>query len=81
VFLVGQFIEGNVLTPRWVGDRVQLHPVWIIFALLAMGSLFGFLGLLLAVPIAAILGVLIRYAVTLYQRDYVSPSSGSSRDD
>ncbi|MDG1690697.1 MAG: AI-2E family transporter [Alphaproteobacteria bacterium] len=81
VFLVGQFIEGNVLTPRWVGDRVQLHPVWIIFALLAMGSLFGFLGLLLAVPIAAILGVLIRYAVTLYQRDYVLPSSGSSRDD
>lgn len=81
VFLVGQFIEGNVLTPRWVGDRVHLHPVWIIFALLAMGSLFGFLGLLLAVPIAAILGVLIRYAVTLYQRDYVSSASGSASDD
>ncbi len=78
VFVVGQFIEGNVLTPRWVGDRVQLHPVWIMFALLAMGTLFGFLGLLLAVPIAAILGVLIRYGVTLYQRDYVS---GSARDE
>ncbi len=71
VFFIGQFIEGNILTPRLVGDRVKLHPVWIIFALLAMGSLFGFLGLLLAVPMAAILGVLIRYAVTLYVRDYV----------
>lgn len=71
VFFVGQFIEGNILTPRLVGDRVKLHPVWIIFALLAMGSLFGFLGLLLAVPMAAILGVLIRYALTLYIRDYV----------
>jgi len=71
VFFVGQFIEGNILTPRLVGDRVKLHPVWIIFALLAMGTLFGFLGLLLAVPMAAILGVLIRYALTLYVRDYV----------
>lgn len=71
VFGAGQFIEGNFLTPRLVGDRVKLHPVWIIFALLAMGSLFGFLGLLLAVPIAAIIGVLVRHAVTLYERDFV----------
>jgi predicted PurR-regulated permease PerM len=71
VFGFGQFIEGNFLTPRLVGDRVKLHPVWIIFALLAMGALFGFLGLLLAVPIAAIIGVLVRHAVTLYKRDYV----------
>ena len=74
VFFVGQFIEGNILTPRLVGDRVKLHPVWIIFALLAMGSLFGFLGLLLAVPLAAIIGVLVRYGVTLYVRDYVNRS-------
>lgn len=74
VFVVGQFIEGNILTPRLVGDRVKLHPVWIIFALLAMGSLFGFLGLLLAVPLAAIIGVLVRYGVTLYMRDYVNRS-------
>ena len=74
VFFVGQFIEGNILTPRLVGDRVKLHPVWIIFALLAMGSLFGFLGLLLAVPLAAIIGVLVRYGVTLYMRDYVNRS-------
>lgn len=71
IFAFGQFIEGNFLTPRLVGDRVKLHPVWIIFALLAMGALFGFLGLLLAVPIAAIVGVLVRHGVTLYERDYV----------
>ena len=76
VFVFGQFIEGNFLTPRLVGDRVRLHPVWIIFALLAMGTLFGFLGLLLAVPIAAILGVLVRHAVTLYERDYVKRVDG-----
>lgn len=70
VFFIGQFIEGNILTPRLVGDRVHLHPVWIIFALLAMGSIFGFLGLLLAVPIAAVIGVLVRHLVTLYARDY-----------
>jgi predicted PurR-regulated permease PerM len=74
VFFVGQFFEGNILTPRLVGDRVKLHPVWIIFALLAMGSLFGFLGLLLAVPLAAIIGVLVRYGLTLYMRDYVNRS-------
>ena len=72
VFAVGQFIEGNVLTPRLVGDRVRLHPVWIMFALLAMGHLFGFLGLLLAVPVAAICGVVVRHAAGVYQRDYVS---------
>lgn len=71
IFLIGQFIEGNFLTPRLVGDRVKLHPVWIIFALLAMGTLFGFLGLLLAVPIAAIVGVLVRHGVALYERDFV----------
>ena len=70
VFFVGQFIEGNILTPRLVGDRVHLHPVWIIFALLAMGSLFGFLGLLLAVPIAAVIGVLVRHMLIVYARDY-----------
>jgi len=70
VFVVGQFLEGNILTPRLVGDRVHLHPVWIMFALLAMGSLFGFLGLLLAVPSAAVIGVLVRYAVVIYERDY-----------
>lgn len=66
VFLVGQILEGNVLTPKLVGDRVGLHPVWIIFALLSGGALFGFLGLLLAVPVAASLGVLVRFAIAHY---------------
>lgn len=66
IFLVGQFIEGNVLSPKLVGESVGLHPVWIIFALLAFGYLFGFVGLLLAVPLAATIGVLARFALRRY---------------
>lgn len=66
IFLVGQVLEGNFLTPKLVGDRVGLHPVWVIFALLAGGTLFGFLGLLLAVPSAAAIGVLVRFAIGRY---------------
>ncbi len=66
VFGVGQFIEGNFLTPRLVGGQVGLHAVWIIFALMAGGALFGFLGILLAVPTAAVIGVLTRYSLTKY---------------
>jgi predicted PurR-regulated permease PerM len=66
-FAAGQILEGYVLTPRLVGDRVGLHPVWIIFALLAGGALFGFTGLLLAVPAAAAVGVLVRFAVRRYR--------------
>jgi predicted PurR-regulated permease PerM len=67
VQFAGQFIEGNILTPRFVGEAVGLHPVWVMFALLAFGSLFGFTGLILAVPIAAIIGVLIRFGVGQYR--------------
>jgi predicted PurR-regulated permease PerM len=66
VFLFGQFVEGNVLSPKLVGDSVGLHPVWLIFALLAFGYLFGFLGLLIAVPLAATIGVLSRFAMRRY---------------
>lgn len=66
VFGVGQILEGYVLQPWLVGDRVRLHPVWIIFALLAGGSLFGFLGVLLAVPVMAVIGVLARFGVGRY---------------
>lgn len=66
IFALGQIIEGYILTPRLVGNRVGLHPVWIIFALLAGGALFGFLGLLLAVPTAAVIGVLSRFALQNY---------------
>jgi predicted PurR-regulated permease PerM len=67
IFLVGQFLEGNVLAPKLVGQSVGLHPVWLIFALLAFGYLFGFVGLLVAVPLAATIGVLVRFALQRYR--------------
>lgn len=66
VFFVGQFIEGNILQPRLVGKSVGLHPVWLMFALFAFGALFGFVGLLVAVPSAAAIAVLVRFAVGRY---------------
>lgn len=68
VFMLGQFIEGNFLTPKLVGESVGLHPVWVMFALLAGGVLLGFLGLMLAVPLAAIIGVLVRYGIKKYKQ-------------
>jgi predicted PurR-regulated permease PerM len=67
VFLIGQFLEGNILSPKLVGESVGLHPVWPIFALLAFGSLFGFTGLITAVPFAATAGVIMRFAVRRYR--------------
>ncbi len=67
IFAVGQFIEGNVLTPKLVGKSVGLHPVWLLFALSAFGSVFGFVGMLIAVPVAASIGVLTRFGVGQYQ--------------
>lgn len=66
IFVFGQAVEGNILQPKLVGDSVNLHPVWIIFALLAAGNLFGFLGVLIAVPAAAVIGVLVRFALSRY---------------
>ena len=66
VFFAGQFLEGNILQPKMVGDSVNLHPVWLMFALFAFGSLFGFTGMLVAVPVAASLGVVIRFAIDRY---------------
>jgi len=67
IFFTGQFVEGNFLQPILVGDRVNLHPVWIIFALLAGGALLGFVGVLLAVPGAAVIGVAVRFFVNRYR--------------
>lgn len=67
IFQSGQFIEGNILTPKLVGDSVKLHPVWLLFALSAFGALFGFVGLLVAVPLAAVMGVLARFGVSQYK--------------
>jgi predicted PurR-regulated permease PerM len=66
IFLIGQFLEGYALSPKLVGESVGLHPVWLIFALLAFGYLFGFVGLLVAVPLAATIGVLSRFALRHY---------------
>lgn len=67
IFLAGQVIEGNFLTPKLVGDSVGLHPLWVFFALLAGGSLLGVLGMFLAVPIAAVIGVLLAFAIVKYK--------------
>ncbi len=66
VFVVGQAVEGNYLTPKLVGDSVGLHPVWLMFALSAFGALLGFSGLLIAVPVAAVVGVMSRFLLRQY---------------
>jgi len=66
VFVVGHLLEANFLSPKLVGDRVGLHPVWIMFALLAGGALFGFVGVLIAVPTAAVVGVIVRHLLGRY---------------
>ena len=67
IFVAGQTIEGNILTPRLVGSSVGLHPVWLIFALSVFASLFGFVGMLVAVPLAAAIGVLTRFFSARYR--------------
>lgn len=66
IFAVGQFIEGNFVTPRLIGNKVGLHPAWIMFGMLAGAALFGFVGVLLAVPVTAVIGVLVRFALEQY---------------
>ncbi len=66
IFVAGQFIEGNFLSPKLVGGSIGLHPVWVIFAMLAFGYLLGFVGLLIAVPLSAAVGVLTRFALAQY---------------
>jgi putative permease len=70
VFIFGNVLE-SLLSPKLVGDKVGLHPVWVIFSVLLGGSLFGFVGILVAVPIGAIIGVLIRFAIDLYQHSFL----------
>ena len=75
VFVVGQILEGYVIYPRFLGDRVELHAVWVIFALFAGGAAFGFLGVLLAVPVTAAIGVLLRFWLRRYLQSplYLDP--------
>ena len=81
VFVVGQVVEGNFLSPKLVGERVGLHPVWIIFGALAGATLFGLVGMLLAVPATAVTGVLVRYAAEHYQASPVYLGTGRDVDD
>lgn len=67
IFMGGQFVEGNFLTPKLVGDSVGLHPLWVMFALMAGGTLFGLLGMLIAVPVAAVIGVLVGFGIVQYK--------------
>jgi predicted PurR-regulated permease PerM len=78
VFLVGQILENYVIYPRFLGDRVELPAVWVIFALFAGGAAFGFLGVMLAVPVAATVGVLTRFWLRRYLRSplYLDPPLG-----
>jgi predicted PurR-regulated permease PerM len=79
VFGVGQALEGMFLTPKLVGDRIGLHPVAVIFAVLAGGQLFGFLGILLALPVAAALNVMVRHLNDHYRQSdlYTRPKPGT----
>jgi predicted PurR-regulated permease PerM len=84
VYGFGQFLEGNVLVPRLIGGKVGLHPAWVIFGMLAGGAIFGFVGVLLAVPVSAIIGVLARFATQRYREsllykseDYAAPAQQS----
>jgi predicted PurR-regulated permease PerM len=82
VFLVGQVLEGNFLTPKLVGERVNLHAVWILFALMGGGAIFGFVGIMLAVPVAAVIGVMVRFMLGQYLASplYGSAKIGTSED-
>lgn len=83
IFAIGQFLEGNVITPRLVGNSVGLHPVWLLFALSAFGTLFGFVGMLVAVPVAAAIGVLARFGIERYKssRLYTGLAALRATDD
>lgn len=83
IFAFGQFMEGNVLTPRLVGKSIGVHPVWLIFALSIFGGIFGFVGMLVAVPISAAIGVLARFGVSHYKNSllYLGVSAGDDTDE
>ncbi len=81
IFVIGQVLEGNVLTPKLVGGSVGLHPVWLLLALSVFGALFGFIGMLVAVPVAAALGVLTRFLVRDVYQDSLLYRGVSGRDD
>jgi predicted PurR-regulated permease PerM len=78
LFAFGQILESNVITPALVGGRIQLHPAWVLFSVLAGGALFGFPGILIAVPVAAVIGVLVRFGVQQYRQSYYYRGSSAT---
>jgi len=81
VFMIGQALEGNVITPKLVGNSVGLHPVWLMFALSVFGNMFGFVGMLVAVPVAASIGVIIRFAIEQYKQGRLYQGLAGQPDD
>ena len=81
VFIVGQMLEGMLLTPLLVGDRIGLHPVAVIFAIMAGGQLFGFTGILLALPVAAVVMVLVRHLHDFYKLSDLYGEPASAPDE
>ncbi len=81
IFALGQFMEGNILTPKLVGQSVGLHPVWLIAALSVFGALFGFVGMLVAVPLAAAFGVIARFGIGQYTQSRLYRGLESRADD
>ena len=81
IFVFGQIVEGNFLTPKLVGDSVGLHPLWVMFALMAGGAILGILGMLLAVPVAAVIGVLVSFAILHYKNsDFFEKKTKTSKN-
>lgn len=80
IFFAGQFLEGNFITPKLMGQSVGLHPLWIMFALMAGGAILGILGMFLAIPVAAIIGVLVAFAIQQYRLSsyYKKPASSEA---
>lgn len=81
IFVVGQVVEGNILTPKLVGSSVGLHPVWLILALSVFGAAFGFVGMLVAVPVAAAIGVVTRFAVAQYKDSLLYRGLSERKED
>lgn len=68
IYAVGLFVESEIMVPRLVGNAVNLHPVWMIFSVIAFGTIFGFVGAIIAVPLAAVTGFVVRYLVDRYHQ-------------
>ena len=80
VYLIGQILESVLFTPVFVGDKIGMHPVLVIFAIMAGGQLAGFMGVLLALPVSAVLMVLIRHLLQSYRSSYLFEGDGASHD-